>query len=400
MLDSNKIKKQFPIFERKINDKLLIFLDSAASAQKPLRVIEAMSEIMKKNYANVNRGIYVLSQETTEQVELARKKVAKFIGAFEDEIIFTKNATESINLIMYSWGRKYLKKGDVVVLTEMEHHSNIVPWQILKESIGVELVWLSVGEDGYLKIPEKLQNVKLVCVTHVSNVLGTINNIKELASWAHEMGAKILVDGAQGITNVGVNVQELDVDWYVFSGHKIYGPSGVGVLYGKRDILKDMPPFLGGGDMIIDVSKNRTEFKDPPARFEAGTPPIVEIIGLGAAIDFVNDVGMNSIREHNRFLSDYAMKKLEGIKIYGPSNIENRGAVISFNLEGVHPHDIGSILDNEGIAVRTGHHCAQVLMDKFGVAGMVRASFGVYSCKEDVDALQAGLQKVRAIFGV
>jgi len=399
-------KDNFPIFNRIIHEKPIIFLDSAASAQKPQSVIDSMVDVMTNHYANINRGVYTLSEEATERVESARIKVAQFIGAYNHEIIFTRNATESINLVAYSWARHNLKRGDVVVISEMEHHANIVPWQILRDEIGILIEWIPVDENGnlaWLSIRESLKNepVKLVSVTHVSNVLGTINPIKDIVSWAHSIGAKVLIDGSQAVTNVSVDVNESDCDWYVFSGHKLYGPTGVGVLYGKKDLLNSMPPFTAGGDMILEVTKERSIFKEAPWKFEAGTPAIVEIIGLGAAIDFITEIGMDTVREHALDLLQYAYPKLLELNqlcVYGPSKMQDKTGVLAFTMEGIHPHDIASVLDEEGIAIRSGHHCAQPLCDRYGQSAMARASFGVYNSKEDIDALVSGLQKVRSIF--
>ncbi len=395
-------REDFPLLQ----NREVVFLDSAASAQKPKPVIEAMVDVMERHYANVNRGVYTLSEEVTVLVEESRATVQKFINATQpEEIIFTRNTTESINLIMYTWARKNFVKGDIVVITEMEHHSNIVPWQMLRDEIGVELVWIPVNDEGYLAWEEfktrDTSRIKLICVTHVSNVLGTINPIKEIASWTHAIGAKILVDGAQGVTNIPVDVQDLDVDWYAFSGHKLYGPSGVGVLYGKTDLLGEMQPFLGGGDMILEVTKEKTTYKEPPHKFEAGTPAIVEIIGLGAAIDYVLAIGMDVIREHNLELTTYAIGKLnhiEGVKLYGPSKVEHKGGVIAFSMEGIHPHDIATILNENSIAIRSGHHCAQPLCDRMGQSALARVSFGIYNTKEEIDLLITGLQQVRSVF--
>lgn len=410
------IKDQFPIFKRQINGKPLVFLDSAASAQKPQRVIDAMNDVMENHYANINRGVYTLSEEATEMVENSREKVAKFIGAEKNEIVFTRNATESINLVAYSWARHNLKKDDVIVLSEMEHHANIVPWQILRDEIGIELAWITVDDQGYLewekfkkKILRKAQNdncdgddrIKLICLTQVSNVLGTINRVKEIAEWAHSVGAKILVDGAQAVTNFSVNVKDLDCDWYVFSSHKLYGPTAVGVLYGKKDLLDSMPPFLSGGDMILEVTKEKTTFQEAPQKFEAGTPAIVEIVGFGAALDFINEIGFDFIREHNLELLKYTFENLsliKSLKIFGPTNIQDRGGVVAFTMNGIHPHDIATILNEEGIAVRSGHHCAQPICDRFGVSAMVRVSFGVYNDISEIDKLFDGLLKVVEIF--
>lgn len=405
------VRDKFPIFERTIHGKPLVFLDSAASAQKPQVVIDAMDDVMKNHYANINRGVYTLSEEATHMVEAARNKIAQFIGASDKEIVFTRNATESINLVAYSWGRHFLKKGDIVVVTEMEHHANIIPWQILRDEIGIELVWMPVTNYGYLDFDNfkdecKKNNlesrIKLVSCTQVSNVLGTINPVKNITEWAHAIGARVLVDGAQAVTNVPVNVADIGCDWYVFSGHKLYGPSGVGVLYGKSEVLKEMPPFMTGGDMIREVRKERSSYKEAPWKFEAGTPAIVEIIGLGAAIDFIQGIGMDSIRKHMLALVDQTFSvfhSVEGIRVYGPTDYDRKGGVISFSMIGIHPHDIASILDTEGIAIRSGHHCAQPLCERFGQSALARISFGVYNTTDEIaDKLFPALKKVRQTF--
>jgi cysteine desulfurase/selenocysteine lyase len=410
MIDN--LRDQFPIFKRQINGKPLVFLDSAASAQKPQVVIDAMTDFMQSHYANINRGVYTLSEESTAAVEESRAKVSKFIGSKTDEIIFTRNATESINLVAYSWARHNLVKDDVVVISEMEHHSNIVPWQILSEEIGIEIKWISVDENGYLEWENfreqniDTERIKLISVTHVSNVLGTINPVREICDWGHRIGAKVLIDGSQAVTNFEVDVKNIDCDWYVFSGHKLYGPTGVGVLYGKKEILESMPTFLSGGDMILEVHRDKTTFQDVPQKFEAGTPAIVEIVGLGAAVDFVSGIGMGNIEKHNRELVGYLMEKIEDqrqkikdkIKLFGPVNISDKVGVVSFIVDGIHAHDIASILNEDGIAVRSGHHCAQPLCDRFSVSAMVRVSFGVYNTKTDIDKLVDSLKKAVKVF--
>jgi len=404
-LDPEVIKQDFPIFKRRIYGKSLIYLDNAATTQKPRQVIETISEFYQNYNANVHRGVYKLGVEATEAFENARAKVANFVNAKDSEIIFTKNATEALNLIAYSWGLRNLKKGDRILLTEMEHHSNIVPWQIIAEYTGAMLDYVPINEEGLL-IEEEIDRLlnlrpKIVSVTHASNVLGTINNVKEIVEKAHKVGAIVVVDAAQSVPHMPVNVKELDCDFLAFSGHKALGPLGVGVLYGKRDLLREMNPFLGGGDMISRVWLGGAEWNELPWKFEAGTSSVADVIGLGAAIDYLNSIGMDKVRAHEVKLTDYALKRLSevpDIKIYGPRDLSKRGAVISFNLSGIHPHDLASILDEEGIAIRAGHHCAQPLMNRLGVAATARASFYIYNSESDIDALVEALYKARRIF--
>ncbi|MDQ3239201.1 MAG: SufS family cysteine desulfurase [bacterium] len=407
---SKDIKSQFPILDRLINGKRLVFLDNAASAQKPKRVMDAMNDLAFNHYANVNRGVYALSEESTKAVEDARMIVAKFINCKDDsQIIFTKNTTESINLVAYGWARKNLKKGDVIVVTEMEHHSNIVPWQVVCEEIGCVLQYVEVSGSGYLEWDqfvgklsnEELAKIKLICVTHVSNVLGTINPIAKITKWAHDNQILVLVDGAQGVTQFSVDVSELDVDFYVFSGHKIYGPTGVGVLYAKREILEAMSPFLTGGDMILEVKKYTCQYQEIPHKFEAGTPPILEIVGLGEAIKFINEIGIDNIEKHNKLLLTDAYKRLiliENLTLYGPTNMDDKVGVLAFTVNGAHAHDIATVLNEHGVSIRSGHHCAQVLCEKLGQSALARVSFGVYNTVEDVEVLIEVLSKVNRIF--
>jgi cysteine desulfurase/selenocysteine lyase len=404
-LDPEIIKRDFPIFKRKIHGKPLIYLDNAATTQKPRQVIEAIREFYENYNANVHRGVYRLSVEATEAYENARAKVARFINAKDSEIIFTRNTTEALNLVAYSWGLCNLKRGDRILLTEMEHHSNIVPWQLITKHTGAVIDYIPFDEEGLLVKEEidRLLNLepKIVSIIHVSNVLGTINNVKEIVEKAHKVGAITVVDAAQSVPHMPVDVKEIGCDFLAFSGHKALGPLGVGVLYGKRDLLEEMNPFLGGGDMISRVWLSGAEWNELPWKFEAGTSSVADAIGLGAAIDYLKSIGMDKVRAHEVKLTDYALKRLSeipDIKIYGPRELDKRGAVISFNLPGIHPHDLATILDEEGIAIRAGHHCAQPLVTKLGVAATARASFYIYNSESDIDVLVEGLYKARRIF--
>lgn len=403
--DAKRFRKDFPILAQKIHGHPLAYLDTAASAQKPRAVMNAMTRFMEKDYSNIHRGVHELSQRATDQYEAVRPRVQKFINAeHEDEIVFTHGTTEAINLVAQTWGRKFLKAGDEIILTALEHHANIVPWQILREQIGIVLRIVPVTPKGEVLIEDVKKalspKAKLVSFAHVSNVLGTILPAKEIIALAHKAGALALVDGAQSVSHMPVDVRDLDADFFVFSGHKLYGPTGIGVLYGKRDILKSMPPYQGGGDMIASVTFEETTFKEPPHRFEAGTPPITEVIGLGAAIDYVSDIGMQNIAEHEDKILTYATKKLLpilGLRIVGTA--ENKSGIVSFIMDYAHPHDIGTILDRHGVAIRAGHHCAQPLMEHLGIVATARASFGLYTTREDIDALVMAVEKVKEIFG-
>ena len=398
-----EIKKDFPVLQRKINGHKIIYLDSAATSQKPLAVINTISKFYKTYNANVGRSIHTLAEEATEKYEGAREKVARFIGApFSKEIIFTRNATEAINLVAYSLG-KNLRPGDEIISTVMEHHSNIVPWQFLK-SRGVVLKFVDIDENGNLDLQEfkKLlsKKTKLVCLTHVSNVLGTINPVAEISKLAHAAGALVLVDGAQSVPHMPVNVKKLGCDFFVFSGHKMLGPTGIGVLWGRAELLEKLHPFLGGGDMIREVKLEETSYNELPWKFEAGTPNIEGAIALGAAIDYLEKIGMQKIREHEIEITKYALgkiSKIKGIKIFGPKNPSERGGVISFTIKGAHPHDAAQILDESGVAIRSGHACCQPLMKRLGIAAVCRASFYIYNTKEDVNALVAGIEKVKKV---
>jgi len=402
--DINQIRGQFPSLKKQVYGKPLVYLDSAATTLKPQKVIDEIMRFYSTDYSTVRRGVYQLSENTTFAFEMARQKVARFISAnTENEIIFTSGTTDSINLVAATFGRKFIYKDDEVIISEIEHHANIVPWQIICEEKGANLKVIPVNEKGELILEEynKLlsSKTKLVAVGYVSNALGTIHPVKEIIRLAHAKGIPVLLDGAQSAPHIKVDVQDLDCDFYAFSGHKIYGPTGVGVLYGKMSLLEQMPPYRSGGDMISVVSFEKTTFQKPPHRFEAGTPAIVEVIGLGAAIDFVESIGLVNIAEHEHSLLEYAtseMLKINGLKIIGTA-VEKAG-VISFTLPGAHPHDIGTILDREGIAIRAGHHCALPTMKRFNVPATARISFGIYNTKEDIDILIQAIYKVLKAF--
>jgi cysteine desulfurase/selenocysteine lyase len=403
--DIAKIRADFPILSQTVHGKPFVFLDSGASAQKPRAVIDAMTRTMETQYANVHRGLHYMSERTSDAYEAVRDKTANFLNAAaREEIIFTRNATESINLVAQTYGRTALKPGDAIVVSEMEHHANLVPWQMLKESRGIELRIAKITDSGELDFDSLAEqfadgHVKLLAVTHMSNVLGTYTPAARLAAYAHAHGAKILLDGSQAVVHRRVDVQAIDADFYVFSGHKLYGPTGIGVLYGKRELLDAMPPFLGGGDMIASVSYQSSTYAKPPHRFEAGTPAIIETIGLGAAIDYVNAIGFDAISAHEQDLTDHALATLatiDGLRVYGAA--QDRGGVISFTMQDAHAHDIATLLDRQGIAVRAGQHCAEPLMGRLGITSTARASFGVYTTLEEIDAFAIGLQRIKKIF--
>jgi cysteine desulfurase/selenocysteine lyase len=401
-----KYRDDFPVLKTKMHGKPLAFLDSGASAQKPQVVIDAMSTVMEQGYSNIHRGLYQISQELTARYEEVRGKVARFIGAeSEHNIVFVRNATEGINLVAQSWGRTHLKAGDEVILTDMEHHANIVPWQILRDQIGIVIKTIPFDGRGVLDLAayEKLLSpkTKLVAAVHISNALGTINPVKKIIEIAKKFNPSIkaLLDGAQAVVHGPVNVQNLGADFYVFTGHKLYGPTGIGVLYGKSDVLESMPPYQGGGDMIERVTFEKTTYKEPPFRFEAGTPAIVEVIGLGAAIDYVTAIGMDNIAAYEAELVKYAMGKIkdvQGLTVYGTA--PDKAGIISFTMENAHPSDIGTVLDQMGIAVRAGHHCCMPLMQSLGLDATARASLALYSNKADIDQFIEGLHKVRELF--
>lgn len=406
MLDIERVRADFPALSRTVHGRPLVFLDSAASSQKPLPVLEAMERVYRECYANVHRGIYAFSEEATLAYENARDRVASFINApVREGIIFTRNTTEAINLVAYAWGRTNTRSGDRILLTEMEHHSNLVSWQLLAQEKGAQLVYLPITDDGLLRMDllDSLldERVKLVAVTMMSNVLGTVNPVKEIICRAHAAGAVVLVDAAQSVPHMPVDVQDLDCDFLAFSGHKMCGPTGIGVLYGKEALLEAMPPFLGGGDMIRKVEWESATWNRLPWKFEAGTPAFVEGIGLDAAVDYLTAIGMEAIAAHERELTAYALERLSalpGLNIVGPP-AHQRGGVVAFTFRGIHPHDIAHMLDMEGIAVRAGHHCAQPLHRRLGLTATVRASFYLYNTAEEVDALARALERIGAMMG-
>ena len=406
VLDVKKIRSDFPILEREVHPGVqLVYLDSTASSQKPVQVLDAMETFYRMSNANIHRGVHTLAEEATSAYESSRERVAAFIGAATSkEIIFTRNTTESINLVAQSWGRANLDAGDIVILTEMEHHSNLVPWQMLAAERNLRLEFIPVTPDGLLDLDvyEDLLNLepKMVAFTEMSNVLGTINPAREIIVKAHQAGAVTLVDAAQSVPHIPVDVQNLDADFLAFSGHKMCGPNGIGVLYGRRELLEAMPPFLGGGDMIKRVELRSFQSNQLPYKFDAGTPAIAETIGLGAAVDYLREIGMATIEKHEQEIIAYALERLEeipGVKVFGPE-AEQKGGVASFTLPEAHAHDISQVLDGDGIAVRAGHHCAMPLHDKFGIAATARASFYLYNTFEEVDKLVDGIYKVKTIF--
>jgi cysteine desulfurase/selenocysteine lyase len=391
---------------REFNGKKLVFLDSAASSQKPLPVIEAMDKYYRTSHANVHRGIYRLSEEATDAYERSRDRIARFINApSRKELIFTRNATESINLVAHSWARAKLSSGDEILLTEMEHHANLVPWQLVAQEKDLTLRFIPITEDGRLDLTELdsllTERTKLVAFTQASNVLGTLTPVRQIVDAAHAVGAIAVVDGAQGVPHLPVDVQALDCDFYAFSSHKMCGPTGIGVLWGRRELLQSMPPFMGGGEMIRRVELERSEWNELPYKFEAGTPAIAEAIGLGAAVDYLSALGMETVRAHERELTAYALERLvevPGLTAYGPTDLEVRGGVVAFALDGAHPHDIATILDSEAVAVRAGHHCAMPLHKRLGLPATTRASFYIYNLPEEIDRLVEALYKVKHIF--
>jgi cysteine desulfurase/selenocysteine lyase len=406
-LDPRKVRADFPVLTREVRPGVpLVYLDNAATSQKPLSVIERMDHYYRHENANIHRGIHQLAEEATIAYEEARVRIAKFIGADSwQEIVFTRNTTEAINLVAYSWGRSMLHSGDRILLTEMEHHANIVPWHMLAEAIGVELDFIPVSEDGKLDLEAYKQllgkSPKLVAFTHISNMLGTINPVADITTWAHETGALVLIDGAQSVPHIPVDVSVIDADFMAFSSHKMLGPTGIGVLYGKKDLLNHMPPFLGGGDMIRRVKLDGFSTNDAPYKFEAGTPAIAEAIGFKAAIDYLETLGMENVHAHEERIIRYALERLEevpGVKVFGPG-AEDKGGVASFTFDGVHPHDVAQILDQEGIAVRAGHHCAMPIHDKFNIPATTRASFYIYNTTDEVDTLIESLYEVKKVFG-
>ncbi len=407
-LDPVALRADFPILDQEVFGHRLVYLDSAATSQKPRAVIEAMDAYYRHDNANVHRGIYQLSERATAAYEGAREKVARLIGVPDPQtIVWTRNATEAINLVAYSWGRRNIGRGDVIVLTEMEHHANLVPWQILAQEKDADLEFIPITDDGILRqdVFDVLLRLKpkLVAFTHVSNTLGTINPVEEMTRKAHDAGALVLVDGAQAVPHLPVDVGAIGCDFYTFSGHKALGPTGSGVLWARRELLEAMPPFMGGGDMIREVHLRRSEWNDIPWKFEAGTPDISAQIGLGVAADYLIEVGMDRLRDHERELVTYALdmlpREVPGIEIYGPP-AALRGGVVPFNIPGVHPHDVAQVLDRFGVAIRAGHHCTMPLHERLDLAATARASFQAYTSKGDIDALAAGLREVQRLFGV
>ena len=409
-LNVEKIREDFPILGRKVSGaKPLVYLDNAATTQKPLSVINAIRDYYMNYNSNIHRAVHQLAEEATLAFETTREKVAKFINARStEEIIFTRNATEAINLVAYSWGRANVQKDDRILITEIEHHSNIVPWQILSGEKGAKLEYIGVDDNGYLKMEEYRKHldtnkVRLVSVSHMSNVLGTIVPVNDIIRMSHEKGIPVLVDGAQSVPHMKVDVQDMDCDFMAFSAHKMLGPTGVGVLYGKKEYLEKMRPFIAGSDMIKEVHKYETRWNDLPWKYESGTPNIADVIGYGVAIDYLSNIGMDNVRAHEKELTRYALDRITGVKgmhVYGTRDVEKRGGVISFNLGDIHPHDLSTILDEDGIAIRSGHHCAQPLMELLGVAATSRASFYIYNTKEEVDALINSLDRARVIFRI
>ena len=400
MLDVNHIRKDFPILSRTIYGKPLVYLDNAATSQKPTSVIQSLVDYYESYNSNIHRGVHTLSMEATDRHEDARSKCTRFIGAKEDKsLIMVRNTTEAINLVAQTWGKHNISAGDEILTTHMEHHSNLVPWQKLAEQNGASLQFIELDEDGMLNLSNIddliTERTKLLALTHMSNVLGTINPVKELTAVAHKMGAKVLIDGAQSVPHMKVDVTDLDCDFFAFSGHKMLAPTGIGVLYVKPEILESMEPFLFGGDMVSQVWDDTATWNDLPWKFEAGTPNIADLIGLGAAIDYLESLGMDQVREHEMALTGYALEqfdRLNGIKVFGPKDLSKRGGVISFHSDDVHPHDMGTMLDREGIAIRTGHHCAMPLTRKLSVVATARASFYIYNTEEEVDKLTAAIR--------
>lgn len=408
-MDVDLIRRDFPILERRVRGgKPLVYLDNAATSQKPSQVVQALVDFYTRSNANIHRGIHALSEEATALYEGTRKKAAAFIGAPSPaSVIFTRNTTESVNLIAHAWGPRNVRAGDEILLTEMEHHSNLVPWQMLAKRQGAALKFIPVTGDGLLALEELpgllTERTRLVALTLMSNVLGTINPIRQIARAAHEKGVPILVDGAQGVPHLPVDVRVLDCDFLAFSAHKMLGPTGVGLLYVKEDLLPDLEPFLGGGEMIRDVWLDRAVWNDPPWKFEAGTPNIADVAAFGAALDYLTGIGMEAIRLHEQALTAHALARLsqiEGLTVHGPQTADSRGGVVSFAVQGVHPHDLGQILDAEGVAIRAGHHCCKPLMRKLGVIATARASFYLYNTLQEADALIRAVQKAKEVFSI
>ncbi|MDW0144088.1 MAG: cysteine desulfurase [Nitrososphaeraceae archaeon] len=408
IVNSYALRNDFPIFKKKINGKELVYLDNASTTQKPYSVIDSITDFYTNYNSNIHRAVYQLAEEATELYEQSRKKIANFINACPEEIVFTRNTTESINLIAHSWARSNLKKDDGVVITELEHHSNIVPWQILCQEIGTRLEYVGIDENGFLDLEHMIElisskKVKLVSLSHMSNVLGTIVPIERIIKIAHEHGIPVIVDGAQSVPHMPVNVKNMDCDFLVFSAHKMLGPTGVGVLYAKKELLENMRPFMGGGDMIKEVFKFHTNYNEVPYKFEAGTPNIADVVGYGAAIDYLEKIGMENIRRHEISLAEYALESMLSLKyvtVYGPRDPKYRGGVISFNIADIHPHDLATIMNDHGIAIRSGHHCAQVLMQRLDVPATSRASFYIYNTKEEIDKFVNAIKEAGRIFKI
>ncbi|MCC0035973.1 MAG: cysteine desulfurase [Hoeflea sp.] len=404
LYDVQSVRKDFPILSRTVYDKPLVYLDNGASAQKPKAMIDAVSHAYANEYANVHRGLHFLSNAATDAYENAREIVKRFLNAPSvDNVVFTKSTTEAINTVAYGYGMPFIGEGDEIVITIMEHHSNIVPWHFLRERQGAKIVWVGVDDQGNFDLDDfrkaLTDRTKLVAITHMSNVLGTVVDVKEVCRIAHERGVKVLVDGSQGAVHMPVDVQDIDCDWYVMTGHKLYGPSGIGVLYGKSEALHAMQPFMGGGEMIVDVSEDAVTYNDPPHRFEAGTPPIVQAIGLGASLEYMEKLGRERIAAHEADLAAYASEKLKAVnalRLIGTA--PGKGAIFAFEIEGIHAHDVSMLIDRSGVAVRAGTHCAQPLLKRFGATSTCRASMGLYNTRAEIDVLVEALEKARAFF--
>ncbi|HYH28022.1 MAG TPA: cysteine desulfurase [Actinomycetota bacterium] len=403
-IDAAALKKDFPLLEREVDGRPLVYLDSAATSQKPRAVLDALNDFYEQHNANVHRGVYALAEEATAMYEAARHNLAAFVGADPRGLVFTRGTTEAVNLVAHSWARPNLKPGDEILLTELEHHSNIVPWQLAAQATGAILRWVPVTDDGLVELEAMsgliTDRTKLVAISGMSNVLGTIPPVAEIATLAHDAGALVLVDGAQMVCHMPVDMAALGVDFLTVSGHKMLGPTGIGALVADPEVLDVMEPFHGGGEMISEVFPDRSTYKEIPNRFEAGTPAIAQAVGLGAAVDYLERIGMEAVRDHERELTAYALERLPevGARVFGPADPDLRGDAVSFWLEGVHPHDLAQLVDREGVAIRAGHHCAQILMRRLGVPATSRASFYVYNLREDVDALVEALGKAKAVF--
>lgn len=408
VVNSYELRNDFPIFKKKINGKELVYLDNASTTQKPYSVINSITDFYSNYNSNIHRAVYQLAEEATALYEQSREKIANFINVRPEEIVFTRNTTESINLIAHSWARTNLKKNDGIAITELEHHSNIVPWQILSQEIGTRLEYVGIDENGFLDLEHLIElisskKVRLVSLSHMSNVLGTIVPIERIIKIAHENDIPVLVDGAQSVPHMPVNVKNMDCDFLVFSAHKMLGPTGVGVLYAKKEFLEKMRPFMGGGDMIKEVFKFHTNYNEVPYKFEAGTPNIADVVGFGAAIDYLQKIGMENIRKHEIDLTEYALESILSINhltVYGPRDPNYRGGVISFNIADIHPHDLATIMNDHGIAIRSGHHCAQVLMQRLDVPATSRASFYIYNTKEEIDKFVNAINEAGRIFKI